>query len=252
MKSFFLITLFFPFVIFGQTKKDTSEFNKFTSVGFTGLVHTGLWGGTVPAHPEGEGVDLSYTGFGFGIDIDYHVSPYIGIHFDIRNLKRKTPIAYNGGYATSDWVWEMTNYNQRLVGPFDEDVDYIVNSTTARLGIKFYPLKTKKVSPWVGLFYSYSTYNLDIYSSDKLHTYGKSSGDVWEKAFYNFGVDFWDTNKSVAITLFVELSAPVARDFQIEDCLVDGWVFQDYGEGTHLYGYNRFGISINMNAFAKK
>ena len=121
-----------------------------------------------------------------------------------------------------------------------------------RLGFKFYPLGRKNIQPWFGLYYGYYTYTLGVYSSDKKSTYGNSSGDVWEFSYYNFGVDFWTNDKSMGASLFVEFGSPVARNYSIENCLVDGWTFRDYGEGTHLYGFNRVGLSLLFSMSKKK
>lgn len=218
--------------------------------GFNILMHNGIYGSTVPARPDGgayypTGGD-PYTGLGFGVNIDYRFMEKISLHFDINNYRSSTPVAYAGGYATSDWVWEMTDYSQRLVGPFTDDANYIINTTGMRLGIRLYPVKIKSLEPWFGVYYGYYTWNIGVFSGDKQSTYGNTSGSESEVMYMNFGIDFWDKSRSFGATLFLELGSPVARNYSIENCLVTGWTLEDYGEGTHLFGYNRIGVSLNF------
>ena len=118
----------------------TQNIKSYLSGGFNLLLHNGMWGSTVPARPDGgsytpTGGD-NYTGYGMGVNIDYRLAKYIGFHFDINMYSVKTPVAYKGEYATSDWVWEMNDYGSRLVGPFQTDADYMVETTGMRIGLK--------------------------------------------------------------------------------------------------------------------
>ena len=228
----------------------SDQFRPYLWSGFNILLHNGIYGSTVPARPDGGEYNPNggdpYTGIGFGVNIDYRLAKMIGIHFDINTYRRTTPVAYKNGYATSDWVWEMNDYSQRLVGPFSEDVNYSINATGMRLGIKAYPVKVKKLEPWIGVYYGYYTYTLGIFSADNKSTYGNYSGSATGLMYLNLGVDIWDNAESFGATLFFEGGAPVAVNYKIENCLVTGWTFQDYGEGTHIFGYYRLGLSLNF------
>ena len=234
-----------------QDSQARQEFKPFLSGGVNLLLHNGIWGATIPARPVGgeymtTGGD-PYTGYGMGVNIDYRLMKYLGVHFDINTYSVKTPVGYEGGYATSGWVWEMNDYGSDQVGPFQTDANYMVETTGMRLGLKaYYPLKEGRIEPWLGIYYGYWTYRIGIYSDDRKLTYGNTSGDVPELMMYNLGVDFWDKDKSYGFTIFVEGGSPVTRAYSIENCLVNGWVFEDYGEGSHLFGYYRFGVSLNF------
>lgn len=244
-----ILSVTFP--VAGQDATSQETFKPYLTSGFNLLLHNGIWGSTVPARPEGgkyypTGGD-PYTGLGLGVNIDYRLLDYFAFHFDINTYFNKTPLAYSGGYASSDWVWEMNDYSQRLVGPFAENVNYEVNSTGMRLGLKaFLPMKNKRVEPWLGVYYGYWTYNLGVFSEDKKSTYGNTSGSAHNLMYLNVGIDIWDKTHSFGATIFFEGGSPVARNYSIENCLVTGWTFQDYGEGTHLFGYYRLGIALNM------
>ncbi|NSW93448.1 MAG: hypothetical protein HPY62_01935 [Bacteroidales bacterium] len=234
-----------------------AKFKPFFSMGFNILMHNGIYGGTVPARPDGGSFYPSggdpYTGLGFGVNMGFRISEFLGLYFDINRYDSKTPVAYAGGYATSDWVFEMNDYNTRLIGPFSENANYLISTTGMRLGVRLYaPLKKKQIQPWYGIYYGYYNVTLGVYSEDKKSTYGNTNEDVTGLTYLNVGVDFWDKSRSFGGTLFAEFGSPVVRNYKIEDCLHTGWVFQDYGEGTHLFGYNRIGLSLNFVSSRKK
>jgi hypothetical protein len=243
MKKILVLLLLFPAFAFGQQQDQNPKFKPFLSSGFNLLAHNGLWG-TTPAYPDGDPRPLNYTGLGYGVDLDYHVMKYLAVHFDINAYSRRTPLAKKGGYATSDWVWEMDNYNQRLIGPFDRDMYYAVRSAGMRLGVKGYPFPMKYIQPWIGLYYGYYTYTIGVFSKDNKSTLGNTTGSLWEFSYFNAGVDFWTKDRSFGASVYCEFGSPVARNFKITNCLHDGWTYQDYGEGLHLYGFNRVGISL--------
>lgn len=232
------------------------EFKPYFSSGFNILMHQGIFGSTVPARPDGGSLNPnggdSYLQYGFGVDLDYHFMSHLGLHFDINAYTNTTPVAFKGGYASSFWVFEMTDYSNNLIGPFSEDVNYTISTTGMRLGLKAYIFKDSRIQPWYGLYYGYYAWTIGIYSKDKKSTYGNTSGSTSSLMIYNLGIDFWTKDKSMGATLFAEFGSPVARNYQIDDCLKNGWTFQDYGEGTHLFGYNRIGLSLNFALTKKK
>jgi len=65
-------------------------------------------------------------------------------------------------------------------------------------------------------------------------------------------VDIWDKTKTVGISLFFEMGAPVYKGYSINNCLVADWIFHDYGEGEHFFGYNRLGITFIAKTSKKK
>lgn len=242
----------------GQITSISGKYKPFFSVGFDLIMHSGRWGGTVPARPSGGAFNSwggdPYSGYGYGININYHLMKYITIYYDINTYSLKTPVAYKGGNAESNWVFEMTNYNQKFVGPFNEDLNYSIQTTGMRLGLKIYPARMEKFQPWFGIYYGYYAWMVGIFSADKKHTYGNTSGDTFGSTYLNFGVDMWNKSKTLGATLFFEFGSPVARNYKIDNCLIKGWTFTDSGEGFHLFGYNRVGLSLNfvMNKKNKK
>jgi hypothetical protein len=252
----FLIVMVFSLSTFaqdlasGSTSENDLSFKPFLAVGFNLLVHNGIYGSTVPARPDGGDFNPNgsdpYTGLGFGINISYRFLEKIAIHFDINNYSSTTPVAYTGGYATSDWVWEMTDYSSRLVGPFAENANYNINTTGMRLGIKVYPVKLKKAEPWFGLYYGYYSVNLGVYTDDKKSSWGNIDENVVSPTYLNFGIDYWNKGLGFGGTIFAEFGSPVVRNYSIENCINTGWTMEDYGEGMHIFGYNRIGITLNF------
>lgn len=218
--------------------------------GFNVLAHNGIYGGAVPARPDRGTYHSSggdpYTGIGFGVNFDYRFLENISLHFDINNYTSSTPVAFEGGYAASDWIWEMTDYSSRIAGPFTKNANYNINTTGMRLGLRVYPINKPQFQPWVGMYYGYYTVVIGIYSDDKQKTWGNTYLDATGLTYLNFGVDFWDKSQSAGGTIFVELGSPVVKDYQIENCINDDWTFQDYGEGFHIFGYYRIGLTLNF------
>jgi hypothetical protein len=149
-------------------------------------------------------------------------------------------------------MWEMNGYDQQLVGPFSENVNYTISTTGIRLGIRAYlPVKKIRVEPRAGIYFGFWNYTIGVYSEDKKSTYGNTSGSENDLLYFNVGIDFWNKAKSFGATVFFEGGSPVARNYSIEECLVNGWTFQEYGEGTHLFGYYRLGATLNFIARKK-
>ncbi|HDR88851.1 MAG TPA: hypothetical protein ENN63_04385 [Bacteroidetes bacterium] len=236
----------------GAGAEEYPVFKPYLGGGFQVLAHHGIYGGNVPARPQGgeftpAGGD-PYTGLGFGVNIFYRVAPFISVYFDISNFSSSTPVAYTGGYATSSWIYEMTGWESDIMGPFTENANYNINTTGMRLGARIYPLNKNQLQPWIGIYYGYYSINVGIYNDSKEQTYGNTSLDVHGPLFMNFGVDFWDKSKSFGASLFFEGGAPIAQDYTIENCLHEGWNYEDYGDagGFHIYGSYRIGLSVNF------
>ncbi len=238
-----------------QPASQAEGFRPFSTLGFNLLMHNGIYGSTVPARPVGGEYNPNggdpYTGLGFGINFNYRILEFASIYADINNYSSLTPVAYKDGYASSDWVWEMNDYNVREVGPFPENANYWINTTGFRLGVRIYPLRNARFQPWYGIYYGYYNTTFGVFSEDKKTAYGKLTVETFSPTILNIGVDFWDKSRTFSATVFAEFGAPVARDYAIENCLHTGWTFRDYGEGFHLFGYNRIGISVNMNSGKK-
>ena len=253
--------LYLVFMLFSslymQSQTTDSLYYKFkthATIGFDLILHNGIWGGSVPAIPIENTVNISgtpYYGTAFGININYHFLENLSLYFDINKYTRKTPVAYQNSHASSDWIFEKTDYNSREVGPFDEDVFYNVNTTGFRLGLKAYLQHKKTLQPWFGFYWGYYSVYHGIYNKDNTKTYGNGYDYVSGLSYINIGVDIFNKSKNAGISLFYEMGAPVYRNYDIENCLVTGWTFHDSGEGEHIFGYNRIGISLIFNTSKK-
>jgi len=256
-KLYILILFFFVSVLYVNSQNiDTTKykFKPYPTIGFDFIFNTGIWGGTVPATPIESTVSIPGTKYyapAFGININYHFIENLSFYFDINMYTRKTPVAYKNSYASSFWIFEQTGYNSHEVGPFDEDVFYNIQTTGFRLGLKAYLQHKKNIQPWFGIYWGYYQEAHGIYNKDKTQTYGNASNYVTGLSYINFGADIWNKTKAVGITFFVELGTPVNRNYSIENCLVKDWTFEDYGEGEHIFGYYRIGISLNSIASKK-
>ncbi|MEA3451853.1 MAG: hypothetical protein U9Q83_08110 [Bacteroidota bacterium] len=251
----FLMMFFLISNVYSQ-EVDTVEykFKAFATLGIDFMVHNSIWGGTVPAIPEEATVSIAGTQYyapAFGININYHFLENLSFYFDINMYKRKTPVAYNGGYASSMWIFEQTDYSSYLVGPFSEDVFYNVNTTGFRLGLKAYLQHEKKVQPWIGAYWGYYSVVHGIFNKDNTKNYGSGNDYISGLSYLNIGVDIWDKSKTFGVSLFFEMGAPVYSNYTIENCLVNGWNYSGI-EGEHIFGSNRIGIAIITKSSNKK
>ncbi len=242
-----LLFMFCPYVFSQNTDTEYYIFKPYTTIGGHFIVHSGIWGGTVPAIPEERSTALDgtpYYGPAFGIDINYHFTKNISLYFDISRYTRNTPVAYKGGYASSFWIFEQTDYSVFIAGPFEEDAFYNVQATGFRLGLKAYLQHEKKIQPWIGVYWGYYNVLHGIYNKGMSKTWGNGNGYVSGLSYINFGTDIWDKTRTLGISLFYEYGAPVYRNYSINDCIVKGWTFKDEGEGEPIFGYNRIGIAV--------
>lgn len=254
-----IVLLLFSLLLFVEVFPQVADnkkpnFKSFATVGADFLIHNGKWGGTVPAIPMESSVSTAgtnYYGPGFGININYHFFKGLIFYFDINRYTRKTPVAYNGSYATSMWIFEQTGYTVNYVGPFSEDVFYDVNTTGFRFGLKASFNQEKTVQPWFGIYWGYYSVVHGIYNDNMTATYGNGGDYVSGVSFMNFGVDIWNKTRSFAVSFFLEMGAPVYSDYTIENCLINGWTFTDSDEGEHIFGTYRFGIALIANTSRK-
>lgn len=253
--SILVVLIFFGLISFSQNSDTIPyKFKSFTSFGAELILHNGIWMGTVPATPTERTVNIAgtpYYALGYGLNFNYHFIENLSFYFDINMYKRKIPVAYSGSYAQSDWVFEMTDYNSKLVGPFTEDAYYDVNTNGFRLGLKAYLQHKKPIQPWIGLYWGYYVVTHGIYTKDNKKTWGNNVDNVMGFSLYNLGVDFVDKSSGLGFTIFIEGGAPVDRNYKINDLINTGWTFTDYGEGEHIFGYYRIGISLNSLTFRK-
>jgi len=216
-------------------------------IGCDFILHNGIWGGTVPAQPQESSVNIGGTPFiapGYGIIVNFRFMKNLSLFFDGNMYTRKTPVAYSGGYATSNWVAEQNDYNTDLIGPFDEDAYYKVSTTGFRIGLRGYLHHDKPIDPWIGLYWGYYSVNHGVFNKSSSKTWGNAYDYVSGISLLNAGVDFWNKSRTIGFSVFVELGAPSDRNYKIENCLYSGWTFTDYGEGEPIFGYYRLGFAL--------
>jgi len=259
MKKSTVITLIlFAFVINIKAQTDTiareKKFKPRLVMGFDFILHNGIWGGTVPAQPIESSVYIGGTPFiapGYGIIFNFRFMKNVSLFFDGNMYTRKTPVAYSGSYASSNWVSEQTGYTTNKIGPFDEDAFYKIKTTGFRLGLRGYLRHDKPLDPWVGLYWGYYGVSHGVYNKSDSKTWGNAYDYVSGISLFNAGLDFWNKSKTFGFSIFVELGAPGDRNYKIENCLHSGWTFTDYGEGEPIFGYYRLGFAL-LSSNSKK
>lgn len=224
-------------------------FRPYLAGGFNVLVHAGLWTGEVPARPEESeymwGGGDRYTGVGFGINVDYHLSRYLAAHFDMTHYTLNSPVAYEGGFSDGWWIESVSNFTVERVGPFEEDVNYWRNATGMRLGVKGFFLRTGTVDAWAGVYAGFHTWEIRLLNDQKTRKYGESRGTVTSLHPFNLGVDLWNAARTLGVTVSVESGSPLTGAYEIENCLVNGWTYTD-GSGEHMMGPWRAAASLNF------
>ena len=105
----------------------------------------------------------------------------------------------------------------------------------------------KKIKPWYGIYYSFYSWYAGIYNKNKTKTYGNVDGTAMNLSYLNLGVNIPVKGNS-SFDIFAEFGSPVTRNYEINNCIIEGWTFKDYGEGFHLFGFNRFGLVFNFTS----
>ena len=179
--------------------------------------------------------------FGFSISIDYRVSPEMRIFFDGNVSTYRKQVGVKDEYSTSFWVFEMTDYESHIIGPFTDDAYFYMDTTGLRLGAK-YDFPAGGFRPWAGATFGIYSWKADYATVDRTASWGSDSGLVAGPTVM-CGVDFLVGSGS-RITVFGDFMSPVANPF-IEDLFHDGWTWDNAG-GSHVMGPYRFGISFGM------
>jgi hypothetical protein len=234
----------------------TAGFERSIMVGFNVLAHTGLWVGEVPGRPVGStfmpGGGDRYTGYGFGINIDYHMSQYLTAHFDITRSMLSTPVAYAAGYAHGWWIESASNFTVDQVGPFQEDVNYWRNATGIRVGLRAYLARSANADVWAGIYQGFYTWEIQVLNDERTSTYGDVRGSATGLSLLNVGVDLWNSTRTFGSTVSFESGSPLTGDYSIEDCLISGWNYDSLAGGEHLFGPLRMAVSFNFVSPKKK
>ena len=89
----------------------------FGGVLMSGKVSTAL----LPVTEEYGDMNPIESPFGFGLGIDYNLSPTMRLFFDGNFYTYRKQVGAVGEYSSSFWVYEMTDYESHFIGPFEED-----------------------------------------------------------------------------------------------------------------------------------
>ena len=106
----------------------------------------------VPIHPSGSyDLDPNDGGYGFGVAIDYTITPGLRLVLDGTYSTYKRIVAKNGIQSTSEWVFKMMDYFDHFTPAWTQD-DVYMNMTSSgfRLGLK-YGKDIRNFQPWAGL-----------------------------------------------------------------------------------------------------
>jgi len=186
----FYVVFFLISILYSQDIDTVKyKFKSYATLGVDFVLHNGMWGRTVPAIPEESTVSIAgakYYAPAFGININYYFLENLSFYFDINMYKRKTPVAYSGGYASSMWIFEQADYSNYLVGSFSENVYYNVNTTGFRLGLKAYLQQEKSIQPWIGAYWGYYNVVHGIYNKYNTKNYGNGSDYVSGLSYLNY------------------------------------------------------------------
>lgn len=146
--------------------------------------------------------------YGFGMSIDYRVSPAMRLFFDGNFSTFRKQVAVKDEYSTSFWVYEMTDYESHIVGPFTDDAYFFMDTTGMRLGVK-YDFQKNGFRPWVGAGFGIYRWTVDYATVDRASSWGSDTG-LASGATFLLGVDIF-VGKSSMITLFGDFASPVAN-----------------------------------------
>lgn len=179
--------------------------------------------------------------YGFGLSIDYKVSPSMRLFLDGNVSTYRKQVAVKDEYSTSFWVYEMTGYESQTVGPFTDDAYFYMDTTGMRVGLK-YDFAARGYRPWVGAGLGLYSWKAEYATVDRTGTWGSDTGTATGATFLA-GVDFF-VGKASMITLFGDFTSPVAYPV-IENLFNPGWTWDNVG-GNHVTGPYRFGVSFGF------
>lgn len=197
-------------------------------------VGAGYFGGGIPIESP----------YGFGLSIDYNISPSLRLFFDGNFYTYREQVGIEGQNSASSWVFEMNDYVTNLIS-FNEDAYFYMQTTGLRFGVK-YGFQKESFRPWVGAGIGFYAWKADYATADRSGSWGSDNGTTTGVTFL-FGVDYIfsrESNNPIMITIYGDLASPVANPV-IDDLFHDGWTWNNAG-GNHIMGPNRFGFSIGL------
>ncbi|MEW6412590.1 MAG: hypothetical protein AB1483_08975 [Candidatus Zixiibacteriota bacterium] len=231
----------------GDTPTIKSSFDsKKWQFSFGGLLMSGkVSTALLPVTEEFGDMNPIESPYGFGLGIDYNLSPSMRLFFDGNFYTYRKQVGVAGEYSESFWVYEMTDYESHYIGPFEEDAYFYMQTTGLRVGVK-YGILSKGMRPWAGAGFGFYAWKADYMTADRTKTWGGDSGTIAGPTFL-LGVDFIlgrDSKSPIVVTLYGDFASPVANE-TITDLFQDGWTWENT-TGNHVMGPYRFGLSIGF------
>jgi len=218
--------------------KDPKWGLSFGGFGMSGRVTTALLPTSGDDYGDMNPIERPY---GFGLSVDYKISPSMRLFLDGNFSTYRKQVGVKDEYSTSFWVYEMTDYESQIIGPFTDDAYFYMNTTGMRLGVK-YDLPRKGFRPWLGAGFGIYSWKADYATADQTQSWGSDSGTASGLTFL-LGVDLFVGQNSM-ITLFGDFTSPVANPV-INDLFQAGWTWDNVG-GNHVMGPYRFGVSFGF------
>jgi hypothetical protein len=179
--------------------------------------------------------------WGAGMGLEYRFMGSFAGSLDFGISRWEKLLAKANGYGVGDWVWEQSGYTDARVGPFPMDVKYYMDTTSVRLGGKYYPIEGV-FQPFVGLSLGMYAWQAIIGNREEEKKYSEISSGTAFSPTYQLGIDF--VLDGFVVRIFGDLATAVANP-KFEDLFQPGWTFESVG-GEHVQGPYRFGLAVAM------
>ncbi|MCK5241851.1 hypothetical protein KAR34_05305 [bacterium] len=181
------------------------------------------------------------SAWGAGFGIEYKFVDFLAVCFDGNISRWETLLAKENGYGVGDWVWEQSGYTDAGIGPFPMDVNYYMDTTTMRLGGKYFA-SGGTFQPWIGASLGIYAWQAIIGNREQSKKYSEISSDISFSPSLQVGMDF--VFDEFAIRVFSDYGAAVGNPC-FENLFRDGWTYETTG-GEHVEGVLKFGLALGM------
>ncbi len=232
-----------------DTNTSTAQSKK-TMLFVFGALHSGLVtnlpckpleGTYVPGSAYMIGAQPYDFAWGAGFGIEYKLTDSLAVCFDGSINRWEKLLAKENGYGVGAWVWEQSGYNDALIGPFSMDTTYYMDTTTMKLGGKYFASKGT-FQPWIGASLGIYRWQATIGNRELGKKYSEISSDISFSPSFQVGIDF--VFDEFAIRIFSDYGTATANPY-FENLFQDGWTFENTG-GEHVEGPFKFGLALGM------
>jgi len=155
----------------------------------------------------------------------------------------KLLLAEEDGWVYGQWVSEQTDYTTAVIGPFDMDTYYYMDTTAIRLGAR-YVFSEGKMQPWAGAGFGFYAWQATIGNRKEGLKYGDPDSGLSIGYSLLAGIDF--VFGDISLRVYDDYGSAVANP-RITGLIKDNpnAVFENTG-GEHVTGPYKIGCAVGV------